>query len=77
MSRRIRVPLFRHAVAPPIATGRVGVLAVAAVHANPKAVEAAVKALKGEKLPKVIDTGFHWYDKSNLSDPKIAAVLYD
>ncbi|MEO6918949.1 MAG: ABC transporter substrate-binding protein [Collimonas sp.] len=42
-----------------------------------KTVEAAVKALKGEKLPKVIDTGFYWYDKSNISDPKIAAVLYN
>ena len=42
-----------------------------------KTVEAAVKALKGEKLPKVIDTSFYWYDKSNLSDPKITAVLYD
>ena len=42
-----------------------------------KTVEAAVKALKGEKLPKVIDTGFYWYDKSNIDDPKIAAVLYD
>lgn len=42
-----------------------------------KTVEAAVKALKGEKLPKVIDTGFYWYDKSNMNDPKIAAVLYD
>ncbi|WP_211461358.1 ABC transporter substrate-binding protein [Collimonas silvisoli] len=42
-----------------------------------KTVEAAVKALKGEKLPKVIDTGFYWYDKSNISDPKISAVLYD
>ena len=42
-----------------------------------KTVEAAVKALKGEKLPKVIDTGFYWYDKSNIGDPKIAAVLYD
>lgn len=42
-----------------------------------KTVEAAVKALKGEKLPKVIDTGFFWYDKSNMADPKIAAVLYD
>jgi len=40
-------------------------------------VDSAVKALKGEKLPKVIDTGFYWYDKSNMTDPKIAAVLYD
>ena len=42
-----------------------------------KTVEAAVKALKGEKLSKVIDTGFYWYDKTNIDDPKIAAVLYD
>jgi len=40
-------------------------------------VEQAVKALKGEKLPKVVDTGFYWYDKTNITDPKIAAVLYD
>jgi ribose transport system substrate-binding protein len=40
-------------------------------------VDSAVKALKGEALPKVIDTGFYWYDKTNMSDPKIAAVLYD
>nr|WP_315427517.1 ABC transporter substrate-binding protein [uncultured Albidiferax sp.] len=42
-----------------------------------KTVEAAVKALKGETLPKIIDTGFYFYDKSNMNDPKIAAVLYD
>ncbi|MBV8625385.1 MAG: ABC transporter substrate-binding protein [Herbaspirillum sp.] len=42
-----------------------------------KTVEAAVKAIKGEKLPKIIDTGFYWYDKSNIDDPKITAVLYD
>jgi ribose transport system substrate-binding protein len=40
-------------------------------------VDEAVKALKGEKLPKVVDTGFYWYDKTNIDDPKIAAVLYD
>ena len=40
-------------------------------------VDSAVKALKGEKLPKVVDTGFYWYDKTNIDDPKIAAVLYD
>ena len=42
-----------------------------------KCVEAAVKAIKGEKLPKIIDTGFHWYDKTNIDDPAIAAVLYN
>ncbi len=41
-----------------------------------KCVEAAVKALNGEDLPKMIDTGFHWYDKSNIDDDTIAALLY-
>jgi ribose transport system substrate-binding protein len=40
-------------------------------------VKAAVAAVKGEKVEKHIDTGFYWYDKSNIEDPKIAAVLYD
>jgi ribose transport system substrate-binding protein len=40
-------------------------------------VAAAIKALKGETLPKVIDTGFYYYDKDNMADPEIAAVLYD
>ena len=40
-------------------------------------VDSAVKALKGDKLPKVIDTGFYWYDKTNIDEPIIAAVLYD
>lgn len=39
-------------------------------------VKAAMKAVKGETLPKSIDTGYFWYDKSNITDPKIAAVLY-
>ena len=41
-----------------------------------KTVEAAVKALKGEKLPKIIDTGFYYYDAKNYTKPEIAAVLY-
>jgi ribose transport system substrate-binding protein len=40
-------------------------------------VSSAMKAIKGEELPKVIDTGFYWYDKSNVDDPKIKAVLYE
>ncbi len=42
-----------------------------------KTVEAAVKALKGEKLPKIIDTGFHWYDKTTIDDPDMKPLLYD
>jgi ribose transport system substrate-binding protein len=41
-----------------------------------KCVEAAYKAYKGESLPKTIDTGFYWYDKTNIDDAKIQAVLY-
>lgn len=40
-------------------------------------VKAAVAAVKGEKVSKLIDTGFFYYDASNIDDPKIAAVLYD
>ena len=40
-------------------------------------VESLAKAIKGEKLPKIVDTGYYWYDKSNITDPKVAAVLYD
>lgn len=40
-------------------------------------VAAAVKAIKGEEVPAAIDTGFYYYDKSNIDDPEIAAVLYD
>lgn len=41
------------------------------------AVSSLTKTLKGEKLPKTIDTGFYYYTKDTMSDPKIAAVLYD
>jgi ribose transport system substrate-binding protein len=40
-------------------------------------VKAAVGALNGEELPEIIDTGFYYYDASNMNDPEIAAVLYD
>lgn len=39
-------------------------------------VAAAMKVIRGESVPKVIDTGFYWYDKTNIDEPKIAAVLY-
>ncbi len=40
-------------------------------------VKAAVAALKGDDVPSLIDTGFYYYDASNIDDPKISAVLYD
>ena len=39
-------------------------------------VKAALAASKGETLPKTIDTGFFWYDKTNIDEAKIQAVLY-
>lgn len=41
-----------------------------------KCVEAAVKALDGEELPTTIDTGFHWYDASNIDSDQIQPLLY-
>jgi ribose transport system substrate-binding protein len=42
-----------------------------------KCVETAVKAIKGQKVPKTIDTGFKWYDKSNVDSPALKPLLYD
>lgn len=39
-------------------------------------VKSAMKAIDGEDLPETIDTGYYWYDKSNIDDPKIQKVLY-
>ena len=41
-----------------------------------KCVEAAVKAINGETLPKIIDTGFFWYDKTNIDSAEIKPLLY-
>jgi len=56
-------------------------LMLGAITQNPigigaKCVETAVKAINGETVEKNIDTGFFWYDKTNITDPEIAAVLY-
>ncbi|SUB01433.1 D-allose-binding periplasmic protein precursor [Pannonibacter phragmitetus] len=40
-------------------------------------VKAAVAAAKGEPVVPNIDTGFYYYDKSNIDAPEITAVLYD
>ncbi len=42
-----------------------------------KSVEAAVKALRGEELEPEIDTGFHWYDATNIDSEVIAPLLYE
>lgn len=40
-------------------------------------VKAAVDAINGKDLPKTIDTGYYWYDKSNIDDEEIAPLLYE
>ena len=41
-----------------------------------KCVDAALDAIAGKTLAKNIDTGYYWYDKTNIDKPEIAAVLY-
>jgi ribose transport system substrate-binding protein len=53
-----------------------------AVQQNPvligyKTVESAIKASKGEILPKFIDSGYVWSDKSNLDSAEVKAVIYE
>jgi ribose transport system substrate-binding protein len=59
---------------------RSGVMA-GAITQNPvgmgaELVKAAMMAIDGKSLPKTIDTGFYWYDKTNIDAPEIKAVLY-
>jgi ribose transport system substrate-binding protein len=42
-----------------------------------KCVEAAAKAIKGEPVQKLIDTGFKWYDKTNIDSSEMKPLLYD
>lgn len=41
-----------------------------------KCVDSALKAIKGQTLPKTIDTGFHWYDKTTIDSDAIKPLLY-
>jgi len=41
-----------------------------------KCVDAAMDAIAGKTLAKNIDTGYYWYDKTNIDKPEIQAVLY-
>lgn len=60
---------------------RSGIMA-GAITQNPigigyEAVKAAVAAINGEELPEVIDTGFFWFDASNMDSDEIAPLLYE
>ncbi len=41
-----------------------------------KCVSAAMDAIAGKSMEKVIDTGYYWFDKENIDNPEIQAVLY-
>src|SRR5690606_10428810 len=60
---------------------RSGIMA-GAITQNPigigyEAVRAAVAAIRGESLPEVIDTGFFWYDATNIDSDEIRPLLYE
>jgi len=42
-----------------------------------KCVEAAYKAINGEPVDKIIDTGFFWYDATNMDSEEITPLLYE
>lgn len=41
------------------------------------AVETALRAYRGEILPSFIDTGYVWYDRSNIDNSEIQELLYE
>lgn len=41
------------------------------------AVETAKKAVEGQSVEKVIDSGFAWYDKTNIDTPEIQEAIYE
>lgn len=42
-----------------------------------EAVKAAVMAINGEDVPKMIDTGYRWYTADDLEDPELQVILYE
>jgi len=41
------------------------------------AVELAYRAIKGEKIEAVVDTGCKFYNYENIDDPEIAQLVYN
>lgn len=54
-----------------------GAITQAPVKMGYETVVAAIRAINGQELPQVIDSGFAWYDATNIDDPDIAANLYE
>lgn len=42
-----------------------------------KGIETAVQHLNGETVEEVVDTGFYWYDTSNMEDENIQRMIYE
>jgi ribose transport system substrate-binding protein len=42
-----------------------------------KCIETAARVIRGETVPKTIDTGFKWYDKTNVDSAGMKPLLYD
>lgn len=40
-------------------------------------IETAVNHLNGQEVEPVVDTGFYWYDTSNMEDEKIQRMIYE
>jgi ribose transport system substrate-binding protein len=56
--------------------------AAGAVTQNPvgigyETVKAALAAINGDNVEKVIDTGFYWYDKDNIDSEEIQSAIYE
>lgn len=54
-----------------------GAVTQAPVKMGYETVVAAIKAINKIDQPKVIDSGFAWYDKTNIDNPDIAPNLYE
>lgn len=54
-----------------------GAVTQAPVKMGYETVVAAIKAINGQELEKVIDSGYEWYDANNIDDEEIAANLYE
>lgn len=59
------------------AGAQVGAVTQAPVRMGYETVVAAAKAIHGQELPKIIDSGFAWFDAENMDDPEIADNLYE
>ncbi|WCM55494.1 ABC transporter substrate-binding protein [Microbacterium sp. EF45047] len=47
------------------------------INIGKQVVQAAYDAANGDEVEEFYDTGSYWYDKNNIEDPEIAAVLYE